>query len=96
MNEHNFGIFLRTEPNITSPRAITKRISEGRKAENILKASLDIVVSNDDTMYEALLILRSMEDPAHGPMQNAVRKYYKFVNNKDFPRLKSYHSPKHP
>jgi hypothetical protein len=34
--------------------------------------------------------LKPHEDPAHTPMQNAVRKYYKLVNGKEFPQLRYY------
>jgi len=57
---------------------------EAAKAEKILGKSLDAVVIDDDTMYESLLELQQHEDPAHNPMQNTVRKYYKFINDKEF------------
>ena len=97
MREHDFGIFLSCEPSITSEKAVAARMTKARKAEAILGESLDVVVSDDDTMYEVLTELQLHEDPAHTPMQNAVRKYYKFTHEgKEFPRLKDYHSPKHP
>ena len=96
MREHDFEIFLSCEPSITSKKAVASRMVKARKAEEILGKDLDTVVSNDDTMYESLINLQSHEDPAHTPMQNAVRKYYKFTHKREFPRLKNYHSPKHP
>lgn len=96
MREHDFEIFLGTEPSITSDKAVSSRLVKARKAEVILGKNLNTIVSNDDTMYESLLALQPHENPAHTPMQNAVRKYYKFINEREFPRLKDYHSPKHP
>ena len=96
MREHDFEIFLTREPSISSENAVISRIAKARKAEEILGKELDTIVSNDDTMYEALIVLRSHEDITRAPMQNAVRKYYKFTHEREFPRLKDYHSPKHP
>ena len=96
MREHDFEIFLSREPSITSEKAVASRMVKARKAEEILGKDLDTVVSNDDLMYESLIELQPHEDPAHTPMQNAVRKYYKFTHGREFPRLKNYHSPKHP
>ena len=96
MRERDFELYLGAEPTISSDKAVASRMAKARKAEVLLGESLDVVVSNDDTMYEALCSLRLQEDPAHTPMQNAVRKYYKFVHGREFPQLKDYHSPKHP
>ena len=96
MRERDFEIFLSNEPSITSEKAVASRMVKARKAEEIFGKPLDTIVSNDDTMYESLIDLQPHEDPAHTPMQNAVRKYYKFINNREFPRLKNYHSLKHP
>ena len=96
MREHDFEIFLSSELSITSEKAVASRMVKARKAEEILGKNLDTVVSNDDLMYESLVDLQPHENPAHTPMQNAVRKYYKFTHEKEFPRLKNYHSPKHP
>lgn len=96
MREFGFEVFLNKEPSIVSEKAIIKRISEGRRAEGVLGRSLDFVVRDDDLMYEALVKLQPYETSKCNPMQHAVRKYYKFINDKEFPRLKSYHSVKHP
>ena len=87
---------MKKDPAITGQSAVAYRMSKARKAEEILKMSLDIVVSDDDIMYESLLELQSHENPAHNPMQNAVRKYYIFINGKAFPQMRHYHSAKHP
>lgn len=94
MREHDFEHFLNSEPNITSPHGIRIRISCAKQAEDILGKTLDAVVADDDTMYDALVQLRSY-DIHNAKKQNAVRKYYKFINGKEFPRLKNYHSAKH-
>lgn len=96
MMDDAFEIFLTNDPAITSPKAVKFRMSRARKAEEILKTSLDDVVSDDREMYEALEKLQQYENPKSNPMQNAVRKYYRFKNEREFPRKKDYHSAKHP
>lgn len=96
MMEQPFEIYLINDPAIISPNAVKSRMSKARKAEEILKTSLDVVVSDDDRMYEALEELQQHENPKSNPMQNVVRKYYKFKNEREFPRKKDYHSAKHP
>ena len=96
MREHDFATFLNGEPSISSDKAVTTRIRHARKAERIIGIDLDMVVSSDDATFEALEKLKSTDSRAHAPMQNAVRKYYKFRNGRGFPRMKDYHSPKHP
>ena len=96
MMEEAFEIYLTNDPAITSPKSVKSRMSKARKAECILKTSLDDVVSDDREMYESLEKLQQYENPKSNPMQNAVRKYYKFKNDREFPRKKDYHSTKHP
>ena len=88
--ESEFQTFLMQEKTINSKKAVDSRMSKARKAEIILGRQLDAIVSDDDLMYDSLVALKPHEDPAHTPMQNAVRKYYKFVNGKDFPQLRYY------
>lgn len=71
-------------------KGVTSRMSKARKAEITLGYDLDYAVSNDDRMYNSLVALQVYEDSSHNPMQNAVRKYYKFINGKEFPRLNKY------
>ena len=59
-------------------------------AEDYLGKSVDEIVSGDDEMYMALIKLQEVDDPAHTPRQNALRKYYTFKNGKDFPKLNKY------
>ena len=96
MRETEFKDYLSHDPSISSEKAVISRMAKARKAETILGMTLDFVVSDDDIMFESLQKLQFHENPAHNPMQNAVRKYYMFINKKDFPRLNNYHSYKHP
>ena len=89
-NKDGFYDFLLSEKTISSKKAIASRIAKAKAAETILNMELDQVVSDDDLMYDSLVKLSYNEDPAHTPMQNAVRKYYKFINGKEFPRMKNY------
>ena len=96
MKESAFKNFLSSDPSIKSQKGVISRLSHARSAEGILGTSLDVVVSDDDIMYEAMVELRKHENPIRGQKQNAVRKYYVFCNGKEFPKLKNYHSAKHP
>ena len=96
MREKAFDFYLRSDPNITSDMGITSRLRHANEAESILKISLDVVVADDDMMYEALLELKKHETSPRGQKQNALRKYYIFCNGKEFPRMARYHSIKHP
>ena len=96
MREHDFFVFLNGEPSISSEKAVTTRIRHARNAERIIGLDLDMVVCDDDATFEALTKLKNSDSKAHAPLQNAVRKYYKFQNGKEFPKIKNYHSPKHP
>ena len=95
MMTNAFETFLFNEPCISSKAAVTTRLRQAEKAEEYLNTSLDVIVSDDDRMYEALVALDAV-DSDRSRMQNAVRKYYKFKNQKEFPRLRNYHSAKHP
>lgn len=88
--EREFEMFLMSERTINSQKAVSSRMSKARKAEGILGNELDVIVADDDLMYDSLIALKPHEDPAHTPMQNAVRKYYKFQNRKEFPQLRYY------
>jgi hypothetical protein len=88
--EKEFRIFLENDPNITSKNGVAFRLSKARKAFKLLGISLDTIVADDDLMYDSLMKLKPMENPAHNPLQNALRKYYIFKNNCEFPRLSEY------
>lgn len=89
-NESGFEEFLLQEKTINSRKAVSSRMSKARKAESILGQELDVIVADDDLMFDSLKALQPYEDPAHTPMQNAVRKYYKFQNGKEFSQLRYY------
>lgn len=89
MNTYAFEKFLSNDPSITSSQAIASRLRKATQAEKVLGKNLDEIVCNDNSMCDALLSLRQHGD-AHGNMQNAVRKYYHFVNEKPFPTIKDY------
>ena len=89
--ESHFRMFLSNDPKIDSDKAVASRMVKARKAEEVLGMDLEYVVASDDRMYDALVILRKNEDPAHSTMQNALRKYYIFKNRKEFPQLRYYH-----
>lgn len=90
MLEKEFELYLHHDVKINSKKAVASRMAKARKAEFLLSQSLDAVVASDNAMYMALLKLRENENPAHGLMQNALRKYYIFKNGKEFPRLSHY------
>ena len=96
MRETDFEVYLRCDSNITSDLGVKSRIRHANEAEKILKTPLDVVVADDDRMYEALLELKKHETSVRGQMQNALRKYYTFCNGKDFPKMNRYHSLKYP
>ncbi len=88
MKEAEFRRFL--ENNGITDKAVASRLARGRRAEETLGYSLDTAVSTDDMMYDSLRKLQPHEDPLHNPMQNALRKYYIFVQGKEFPQLRYY------
>lgn len=91
MREEEYRSFLEQAESINSKsKAVRSRISRAYSAEEILGASLDIIVIDDDRMYDALVKIHDDPRESNGKIQNAVRWYYKFVNKKEFPRLNSY------
>ena len=91
MKEKEFEAYLKNDKNIKSKdKAVATRMAKARDAEKILGYSLDIAVSTDENMYLALVKLREYDKPNHSPRQNALRKYYCFINGKEFPRIRDY------
>ena len=91
MREKEFEDFLINDSNIVSKtNAIRSRINKGRMIERHFDTSLDIIVSNDDTMYKTLIRIRNEMKDTNGNISNSLRKYYKFANQKEFPTLKAY------
>ena len=95
MREEEFRKYLGNIESINSKdKAVNSRISRANIAEDILNESLDYVVSDDDRMYEALKTISKDLKERNGCIQNAVRWYYKFINNKEFPKLVTYNRNK--
>lgn len=91
MREAEFRTFMEHAESINSKsKAVRSRIRRAYTAEEILGTSLDIIVIDDDRMYDALVKIHNDSRENNGKIQNAVRWYYKFVNKKEFPRLNSY------
>lgn len=91
MRESAFEAFLSDDINITSKdKAIRSRMSKARSVENHLNVDFDSVVKDDDLMYETLLRIQSEMGDTNGAKQNALRKYYIFVNGKKFPTTKTF------
>lgn len=73
-----------------SINGVETRISRAHAGEKILGYSFDHAVSDDNIMYDSLMKIKPTEDPKHNPIQNALRKYYIFINGKPFPQLRYY------
>ena len=73
-----------------SPAGIATRKTKLYDAEDYIGKPVDEVVANDKEMYQALIKLQEIDNPAHTPRQNALRKYYAFKNGKEFPRLNKF------
>lgn len=83
--------FLKSDGTHLSDPAIRKRIVSAKKAEEELKAAIDLdrVVSDDGFMRFALDYLRKLPGKGeHDPMGNTLRKYYQMINKKEFPKLR--------
>lgn len=93
MREVEFKQFLINNSDIESKvKAVNSRVAKALMVERQLDINLDNEVKGDEKMYSLLLrIQKELNDGLHHNVyQNAVRKYYLFVNGKEFPRLKQY------
>lgn len=93
MREAEFRNFLINDSNIKSKvKAVNSRVAKALKVEREFNINLDDVVKNDEAMYDLLLQIQEKlnDKQCHNAYQNAVRKYYLFVNGKEFPRLNQY------
>ena len=88
MDIDGYVIFL--EGQGLSPAGVATRKRKLTEAEEYVGKSVDEVVVDDNEMYRALMKLQEIDDPAHTPRQNALRKYYTFRNGKEFPRLSKF------
>lgn len=88
MLEAQFEKYLLEDENITSKdKAVSARMSKARAVEKALSMSLDTIVSNDITMYQALCNINCNMKNQNGAYSNALRKYYTFKNIKNFPQI---------
>jgi hypothetical protein len=93
MRDIEFRNFLINFSSIESKtKAVNSRVSKALMVERQLNINLDQFAKDDGKMYELLLEIEDkMNDRKHhGVYQNAVRKYYRFVRGKEFPRLKDF------
>ena len=91
MRESEFRTYLESIDSIYSKnKAVNSRISRANTAEVIIGENLDYVVADDMRMYEALKKVALDPRGRSGNIQNAVRWYYRFCNNKDFLRMSVY------
>ena len=93
MKEIEFRNFLINNSDIESKdKSVSSRIAKALFVERELKVNLENVVKCDEEMYNLLLQIQEKLDDKryHNVYQNAVRKYYLFVNNKEFSRLNQY------
>ena len=91
MREEEFRRFLVQSSSIESKsKAVSTRVSKARAVERKLGVNLDVVVREDELVYKLLVRIQQEMKDLNGGYQNAVRKYYVFVNEKEFPLLKEY------
>ena len=91
MLENQFEAFLLDDVNIESKeKAVASRVSKARAIERELDKSLDEIVGDDRSMYNALVIIKGRMNDKSGAYSNALRKYYIFKNGREFPRLSAY------
>ena len=86
MDIDGFAKFL--EGQQLSPAGIATRKRWLLEVNDYIGKNLDDVVCNE--MLYTLIKLQEIDDLAHAPRKNALRKYYNFKNGKEFPRLNKY------
>ncbi|WP_018759513.1 hypothetical protein [Paenibacillus terrigena] len=83
--------FLINEDSIWSKKAaVSSRLSLARKIEQQFELSLDEVVSDDILTYCLLRVLKLRDH--HNNRQNVLRKYYLYMNGREFPKLAQFES----
>lgn len=91
MREKEFENFLISDSNIVSKtKAVRSRVNKGRMIERHFDTSLDTLVADDGTMYNALLKIKNEMKDTNGNLSNSLRKYYQFINGRMFPTLSEY------
>ena len=68
--------------------AIKSRVFWAEWTERSFSVDLDAVVRNDRSTYILLIQIKRNSSEKHGKIQNSVRRYYRFVNGRECPRLK--------
>lgn len=95
MKEVEFERYLLADDNIVSKiKAVRSRVNKARMLERSFDTSLDDIVCDDDKTYSALLKIKAEMKDTNGTLSNALRKYYFFINGKNFPTLAEYNSKK--
>lgn len=96
MRELEFKTFLVGSKDVVSKdKAVISRISKALKVVRDLKVNLDNIVTDDEKTYKLLLQIREQMNEQNRVYQNSVRKYYLFVNGKEFPRISTYEKIEH-
>ncbi|ADU28473.1 hypothetical protein [Evansella cellulosilytica] len=91
MREEEFERYLVSDSMIASKdKAVRSRLSKARKIEVEFRVNLDEIVREDERMYETLKRIKREFTDSNGSIQNALRKYYIFVNKTKFPSLNQY------
>lgn len=91
MREEEFEKFLVEDSKIESKdKAVRSRLSKARKVEVEFHVNLDEIVRDDEKMYETLKRIKRELIDSNGSIQNALRKYYIFINQNEFPTLNQY------
>lgn len=91
MREEESGRFLVEDSRIESKdKAVRSRVSKTRKVEVEFHVNLDNIVRDDDKMYETLKRIKRELTDSNESIQNALRKYYIFINRNEFPPLNQY------
>lgn len=95
LRQNDFERFLIESAAIQSKeKAVASRIAKALKVERDLKVNLDNIVTDDDKTYELLTKIRENMNEVNGVYQNSVRKYYLFINGKEFPKMNIYKQSK--
>ncbi|MEH7114605.1 hypothetical protein V7124_19895 [Neobacillus niacini] len=93
MREIDFKNYLVQSEQIQSKvKSVASKVSKALIVERELKVDLDLIVKNDEKMYKLLIrVQEELNDKVyHQVYQNAVRKYYLFVNGIQFPKMKDF------
>jgi hypothetical protein len=91
MRDEDFRRFLVRSDSIESKsKAVSTRVSKASAVEKKLGVNLDKIVREDELVFTLLVRIQQEMKDLNGGYQNAVRKYYAYVNGKEFPRLKEY------